>query len=146
MSSRCILKLPFILVLVISLLVNPASMLSYVWCVGADGDHAALEFVPAGDCSLDDCAPSTPGVATTALDAPGEKCGPCLDVSFSCQGSLSRSHEDAKPGKIPAEILPVGAAVAKLLPSQLPSTNRFLDPPPYASDYIFLHRTTVLLI
>ncbi|MCM2264423.1 MAG: hypothetical protein NDI73_04430 [Desulfuromonadales bacterium] len=143
MLIRRLHKLPFLCLLVLSLLTSPASSLGYVWCLSADG-HAALEAAMAGDCGMDNPAPipvDTPDPALTVED----DCGPCLDVSTSHQWGSPRSRQEETAVSIPAEFAPVAMAEYPSLPD--PVLNRpAVDAIPRTPDPILHHRTIVLLI
>lgn len=143
MLVRRLHKLPFLCLLALGLLTSPASSLGYVWCLSADG-HAALEAAMAGDCGMDNPAPTpidTPDPSLTVED----DCGPCLDVSTSHQWGSPRSRQKETPVSIPAEFAPVAMAEYTFLPDRL--LECLTDAaPPRTPDPILHHRTIVLLI
>ena len=146
MSCRRLFNLALIPLLIIGLLASSASASSYVWCVSADGDHAVVEFAPTGDCSRDDCAPATAGVAPPGVTTDAAGCGPCLDISSAHQWNVSRG----RPGEVPADspaALPLAVPdVVNPVPARVLNSCRLVDPPPRIPAAIRLHRTTVLLI
>lgn len=147
MSFRRLINQLFACLLIIGLLASSASASNYVWCVSADGDHSVLEFAPSGDCSQDDCAPATDGIAVSALEADtADGCGPCLDVSSAHQWNVSRSRAGDLSDDLPATLPLVVLEVFNPLPERLSNPHRLLDPPPRIPEQILHHRTTVLLI
>lgn len=146
MFSRRLFHIPLVCLLIIGLLAGSASPSNYVWCVSADGDHAALEFAPTGDCSQDDCMPTTDGIATSGFETDTDDCGPCLDISSSHQWNVSRSRQGDVPIEIPVDLFLVVRDISSPLPERILNPHRLVDPPPRIPEPILQHRTTVLLI
>lgn len=147
MSFRRPFDLILTCLLTISLLANSASMASYVWCVNADGDHSTLEFTPAGDCFQGECVPPTGHVTAATLAEKDDDCGPCLDISSSHQGNISRSRHGEFSVEVPAGTITPALMVSRLLlPESILNTPGIVAFPPRIPEPILLHRTTVLLI
>ncbi|TLM66788.1 MAG: hypothetical protein FDZ69_05485 [Deltaproteobacteria bacterium] len=148
MSIRRLFQLAVVCLLITGLFAGSASAAGYVWCVGADGEHAALEFAPSGDCSGDDCASLPDGSATLAHGAEGDSCGPCQDLSAADQWHVSRSRQGEAPVAAAAVDVPVAAAVAVPLPlpERFVNSHRLIDFPPQIPAPVLHQRTTVLLI
>ena len=146
MTFRRIIIRLLVCLLIPGLLASSASASNYVWCVSADGDHAVLEFAPTGDCSLDECIPTTDGVATPDFEADPDGCGPCLDVSSSHQWNVSRGRQGDVPVELPADLPLVVLDAFNPLPERTLNPHRLVDPPPRIPEPIVHHRTIVLLI
>jgi hypothetical protein len=146
MTSRRIFNLPLICLLIISLLASSTSEFGYVWCFSTDGDHSALELAQAGDCSLDNCTPTTGNLAAAALTGEADDCGTCLDISSSHQWNTSRWRQDDIPVNALADFTPCAVAPHFPLPEWSFNTHRVVDFPPRIPEPIQYHRTTVLLI
>jgi hypothetical protein len=146
MISRRTFHLPLVCLLIFSLLTTSASASGYIWCVSADGDHAALEFAQSGDCSLDNCVPAEDGATALALKIAADDCGPCLDISASHQWNVSRCRQNDAPLNIPADSPPVVVA-ACLPPAERTIPSHWLvDRNARTSGQLVHHRTIVLLI
>jgi len=146
MSFRRIISQLLVCLLIPSLLASSASASNYVWCVSADGDHSVLELALAGDCSQDDCMPSTASVATPGLEADTDGCGPCLDISSSHQWNVSRCRQGDIPADLPADLSLVVLDAFNPLPERTLNPYRLVAPPPRIPDPLLHHRTIVLLI
>ena len=145
MLIRRLHKLPFLGLLVLSLLTSPVSSFGYVWCLDADG-HANLEAAVAGNCGLDNLAPTSANPPATPLIRGGDDCGPCLDVSPSHQWGSPRSRQHDAPVSLPAELVTVTVAAHTPLPDRLLNDRPPVDASPRTPDPILHHRTIVLLI
>lgn len=146
MLSRRLFHIPLVCLLITGLLAGSASAGNYVWCVSADGGHSVLEFAPTGDCSQDDCIPTTDGIAAPGFEAGSDDCGPCRDISSSHQWNVSRSRQGDLPVDSPADLFLVVRDIVTPLPERILNTHRLVDPPPRIPAPILQHRTTVLLI
>ena len=145
MLIRRLHKLPLLGLLVLSLLTSPLSSLGYVWCLDADG-HATLEAAVAGDCGLDNPAPTTADPLTPSLTGGGDDCGPCLDVSPSHQWGSPRTRLADTPSCCPAEFAPVTVVRSSKLPELSLNNHPTADTIPRTPEPILHHRTIVLLI
>ena len=145
MLIRRLHKLSFQCLLVLSLLTSPVSSFGYVWCLDADG-HATLEAAMAGDCGLDNPAPTTADPLTPSLTGGVDDCGPCLDVSPSHQWGSPRSRQADTPSSCPAEFSPVTLARYSKLPDLSLNNHPPVGTIPRTPDPILHHRTIVLLI
>lgn len=146
MSFRRYFRLPLVCLLIIGLLAGSASASNYVWCVSADGDHTSLEFAPTGDCSQNDCLPATGDFAIPGFEAGTNGCGPCLDISSSHQGNVSRSRQGGVSVETPAALPSVVPDAFSFRPERIFPPYRGSDLPPRIPDPILHHRTIVLLI
>jgi hypothetical protein len=145
MFIRRLHKLPLLSLLVLSLLTSPLSSLGYVWCLSADG-HATLEAAMAGDCGLDDLAPTGANTPVAAWTGGGDDCGPCLDVSPSHQWGSPRSRQADTSSSFATELSPVTVATYSKLPDLSLNNHRTAATIPRTPDPILHHRTIVLLI
>ncbi len=145
MSLRRINTLLLVCLLTIGLLANLATASGYVWCVSADSEHAALEFVPAGECSRNDCLPSTDEIAATTFEK-DDGCGPCQDISSTHPWGTSRN--DPRSTLVPPanNFIPSSATTGTFLAEPFLDTHHLAASPPRLADAIRHHRTTVLLI
>lgn len=146
MSIRRLRHLPLLCLLIISLLISPAVMSGYVWCVTEDG-HGFLEEAIAGDCAADNHVEEAANIASAALSsAEDDGCGPCLDISTSHHLGTSRSRLDEQQASLFAGIAPTTVAAPVLLPDRDLNNHRIVVVPPRIPDPLLHHRTTVLLI
>jgi len=145
MFIRRLHKLPFLCLLVLSLLTSPASSLGYVWCVSADG-QATLETALVGDCGMDAPALQAEGSPVLALTAATDDCGPCHDISHTPRWGSARSRNTEVPVSIPAPLVPFVVAAHDSLTGRFLNSSFFVDPTPRTPDPILHHRTIVLLI
>lgn len=145
MIIRRLHKLPFLCLLALCLLTNPAGTFGYVWCVSADG-HAALEVATAGNCGLDNPVPTTDANPSVSLTIETDDCGPCLDVSPSHQWGSPRSRQDQAPVSFPTEFPLLVVGMPTPPPARFLNQHRVVNLSPRTPDPILHHRTTVLLI
>lgn len=134
----------FTWLLLLCLLVTPASLSGFVWCLGDDG-HAQVELATAGDCAVDRDMPPPVAGPGVALDAGEDRCGPCLDLSSSHRWGSPRGRNSLAPASLPVALAPVVVALQRPLPDRFLTSRLVIDPAPRTPQQILHHRTIVLL-
>jgi hypothetical protein len=146
MSVRRLHHIPLLCLLIISLLISPAVMSGYVWCVTEDG-HGFLEEAIAGDCAAGNHGEAAANIASAALSSEDDDgCGPCLDISTSHHWGNSRSRQDELQVSLLVGVAPTTVVAPVLLPDRDLNNHRVVETSPRIPDPLLHHRTTVLLI
>jgi len=150
MRIRRLHNIPFLCLLILSLLTSSASSFGYVWCISQTG-QATLETALAGACSLD--LPTRPVgdipfIARNAEtnDCDPYPCGPCHDISNTLRLGSASDHGTETAIYIPAAHTSVIVATPLSLPDRFLTSRLDADPAPRTPDSIRYNRTIVLLI